>query len=81
MLGLVLVVVCCWPDRAPPSSEREGRGVVYGVVCLRDLSAPVGADTAEALKPRLEAFHSQTVPLLDHYKPVVRVRCGVHRNS
>ena len=27
-------------------------------------------DTEEALKSRLEAYHAQTVPILDHYGPV-----------
>merc|ERR1719382_1798265 len=26
-------------------------------------------DTAEALKKRLDGYHKQTVPILDHYKP------------
>jgi adenylate kinase len=29
-------------------------------------------DTEEALRNRLNAFHSQTTPILEHYKPVVR---------
>lgn len=29
-------------------------------------------DTAEALTKRLADFHKQTIPLLDHYKPVVK---------
>ena len=28
-------------------------------------------DTEEALKARLAGYHDQTVPILDHYKPVV----------
>ena len=26
-------------------------------------------DTAKALKTRLEGYHAQTVPILDHYEP------------
>eukprot|EP00967_Tisochrysis_lutea_P050625 scaffold62304_cov23-Tisochrysis_lutea.AAC.2 len=29
-------------------------------------------DTEEALKSRLEGYHTQTVPILEHYKPVVK---------
>lgn len=29
-------------------------------------------DTEEALKSRLGAFHSQTKPILEHYKPIVK---------
>jgi adenylate kinase len=31
-------------------------------------------DTAEALKTRLAAFHTQTIPVLEHYKPTGIVR-------
>merc|ERR1719198_1950535 len=38
-------------------------------------------DTAEALKTRLEAYTSQTVPILDHYKETSTVTCNINANQ
>jgi len=59
---------------APPKSmklDKEGKPIKESMKD-DDSGAPLyqrADDTAEALKKRLESYSSQTVPILDHYKP------------
>ena len=57
---------------APPKSLPEGAKPDESNMLDDETGEPLmqrGDDTAEALKSRLEAYHAQTVPILDHYKP------------
>lgn len=59
---------------APPKSMKlDDNGKVIPASMLDDETGePLyqrGDDTKEALKARMDAYHEQTIPLLDHYRP------------
>ena len=58
---------------APPKS-LDGRAPTEATMLDDETGEPLmqrADDTEEALKARLAGYHDQTVPILDHYKPVV----------
>ena len=58
---------------APPKS-LAGRAPTEETMLDDETGEPLmqrADDTEEALKARLAGYHDQTVPILDHYKPVV----------
>ena len=60
---------------APPKSLKENQDPKEQGAMLDDETGEAliqrPDDTEEALKARLQAYYDQTLPILDHYKPVV----------